>query len=44
MYDVTALTIGAVILSNYLEISSVGQLQAEKMERSGLLALRFLAK
>ena len=39
MCDGKDLTIGVIILSKYLEMRSVGQLQAETIGRPGLLDL-----
>ena len=44
MFEGKDLTIGAIILSKQLEISSVGQLQAETIGRPGLLGLWILGK
>ena len=44
MYDDEVLMIGDIILFKWLEISLVGQLQAEKMSRLELLGLWILGK
>ena len=44
MYDGKDLTIGAIFLAKQLEMSSVGQLQAETIGQPGLLGLWILGK
>ena len=44
MYDGKDLTTGATIVSNKIEMSSVGQLQVGTIGRPGLLGLWILSK